>query len=83
MASTELTIKIVSNVDDVIAQVDALRAYMEAAAPDDPIACEIAAFGEIDGKKHLRLDTNHDGERITCDVIVSPELQHILDLVPA
>jgi hypothetical protein len=84
MATCEQTISV--NMDAVTAfanRVEAMAAFFDAAPDDDPAKSEMANFGEIEVEKHFSFAFKKvDGELVAA-VSVDPELQRIMDMVPA
>lgn len=79
----KLTLKVVSNIEDVVAKVVAAQRYFEAAPDSDPLKQDMAAFGVIDIDRDMVQDVRCDGGRIVVDVSFAPDLQRLMDRVPA
>lgn len=69
-------------VEALIAKVDAMAAYFDAAHDDDPVKVEMAAFGEIDIDRHFHTKVDFCAGQVVVTVTPVPELQRIMNLVP-
>ena len=79
----ELKMKIKTNVHELAAKIEAMGLHLETAPEDDPAKIAMLAFGKIDPEAHFQYDTRSVDGEIICDVIAAPELQRIMDMIPA
>jgi hypothetical protein len=78
-----LKLKMTMDLDDITRAFDRMRAHFEAAPDDDPAKLAMAAFGEVDTEKHLPVVSDYANGVISVRCAPCPELQRIMDMVPA
>ena len=72
--------------DDVTSaneEIEAMAQHLECAPDHDPAKIAMLEFGEIDPEKNFNFDTRFVDGEIICTASASPDLQKIMDMIPA